>query len=379
MGKHLLLVGGGHAHLTVLANLAAYTQAGHRVTLVSPTDHHYYSGMGPGMLSGRYTPQECRFNVRAMAEKGGAAFLQGHMTALEPERQTVHLDGGQTVGYDVCSFNTGSLVPPTLPGSDRPDVFAVKPIQNLLTAKAMLTRLIEAGGKPKVLVIGGGPAGYEIAGNVCALIACGCTLDDADVSIVPGRGLLHRFPEAVRRLAYRSLARRGIKIFDGLSVTHLDDGHAVLSDGLRVPYDVAFLAAGVAPQPDMSRFGLTVGPRGGMLVNEFLQSSSHPDLFGGGDCIAFAPQPLDKVGVYPVRQNPVLHHNLLAALDGRSLTPFTDVQGGYLLVFNSGDGRGIVHKGGMTFEGRTAFWLKDRIDRAFMRRFQLSGELAEEA
>ena len=379
MGKHLLLVGGGHAHLTVLANLAAYAQAGHRVTLVSPTDYHYYSGMGPGMLSGRYTPQECRFNVRAMAENGGATFLRGHMTALEPQRQTVLLDGGQAVGYDVCSFNTGSLVPPVLPGSDRPHVFAVKPIQNLLAAKAMLTRLIEAGSTPKVLVVGGGPAGYEIAGNACALTTCGCSPGDADVSIVPGRGLLHRFPETVRRLAYRCLARRGIKIFDGLSVTRFDDGHAVLSDGLRVPYDVAFLAAGVWPQPDMSRFGLAVGPQGGMLVNTFLQSSSHPDLFGGGDCIAFAPHPLDKVGVYPVRQNPVLQHNLLAALDGRPLAPFTGVKGGYLLAFNSGDGRGIVHKGWLTFEGRWAFWLKDRIDRAFMRRFQLSGELAEEA
>lgn len=365
--------------MTVLANLAAYAEAGHRVTLVAPADHHYYSGMGPGMLAGRYTPQECRFNVRAMAEKGGAKFFRGQMTALEPQRQTVRLDCDRAVGYDVCSFNTGSLVPPILPGSDRPDVFAVKPIVNLLAAKAMLTRMMQAGGKPKVLVIGGGPAGYEIAGNVCTLIACGCSLEEADVSIAPGRGLLHRFPEAVRRLAYRSLSRRGIKIFDGLTATHLDEGLATLSDGLRVPYDVAFLAAGVAPQPEMSRFGLAVGPQGGMLVNEFLQSTSYPDLFGGGDCIAFAPKPLDKVGVYPVRQNPVLHHNLLAALGGLPLMAFTDTQAGYLLVFNSGDGRGIVNKGMLTFEGRTAFWLKDRIDRAFMSRFQLSGELSEEA
>lgn len=379
MGKHLLLIGGGHAHLTVLALLGDYARAGHRVTLVSPADYHYYSGMGPGMLSGFYTPQECRFNVRAMVEKGGGAFIRGRMIALEPGRRTVLLDGDRAVGYDVCSLNTGSLVPPVLPGSDRPDVFPVKPIENLLAAKAMLTRMMEAGGKPRVVVIGGGPAGYEIAGNACRLIECGCSADEADVSLVPGRGLLRRFPEAVRRRAYRSLAGRGIKIFDGLTASDLEQGTATLSDGMRVHYDVAFLAAGVAPQPEMAGFGVAIGPQGGLLVNEFLQSVSHPHLFGGGDCVAFEPGALDKVGVYPVRQNPVLHHNLSAALDGRALTPFTDTRGGYLLAFNSGDGSGIIHKGALTFSGRTAFWLKDRIDRAFMRRFQLSGELDEQA
>jgi NADH dehydrogenase FAD-containing subunit len=56
MGNHLVLVGGGHAHLTVLLHLSDYVQGGHRVTLVGPSPYHYYSGMGPGMLSGIYPP-----------------------------------------------------------------------------------------------------------------------------------------------------------------------------------------------------------------------------------------------------------------------------------------------------------------------------------
>lgn len=49
MSKHLVLVGGGHAHMTVMLNLADYISRGHRVTLVSPSPYHYYSGMGPGL------------------------------------------------------------------------------------------------------------------------------------------------------------------------------------------------------------------------------------------------------------------------------------------------------------------------------------------
>jgi NADH dehydrogenase FAD-containing subunit len=74
-----------------------------------------------------------------------------------------------------------------------------------------------------------------------------------------------------------------------------------------------------------------------------------------------------------VRQNPVLLHNLLAALEGRELKVF-EPQADYLLIFNLGDGRGIFHRRGWVWDGRPAFWLKDRIDRRFMRKFQLAGE-----
>uniref|UniRef100_A0A7C4EMF1 Pyridine nucleotide-disulfide oxidoreductase n=1 Tax=Fundidesulfovibrio putealis TaxID=270496 RepID=A0A7C4EMF1_9BACT len=377
MGKHLLLLGGGHAHLTVLANLASYIDAGHRVTLVAPADYHYYSGMGPGMLSGHYRPQECRFHVRKLAERGGAVFIRSRAVRVEPDRNVVHLENGMAVGYDVCSCNTGSLVPPRLAGAGQKHVFPVKPIENLLAARQYLLDIVEREGRsPRVLVVGGGPAGVELAGNVCQLISCGCT-ETPNVSVAPGRGLLPRAPEKVRRLAYRVLAARGVRIFDGHTAARVDQDTAYLSGDLRVPCDAVLLAAGVVPQPDWSHFGLAAGPKGGLLVNRNLQSVSHPNVFGGGDCISFQPGELDKVGVYPVRQNPVLHHNLMAALDGRKPQPFTQTQGGYLLVLNCGDGRGILHKGWLCFEGRAAFWIKDYIDRKFMKMFQLCGEAAE--
>jgi NADH dehydrogenase FAD-containing subunit len=50
----LVLVGGGHAHLHVLADLAARPLSGVDVTLVSPSARHHYSGMVPGFLQGVY-------------------------------------------------------------------------------------------------------------------------------------------------------------------------------------------------------------------------------------------------------------------------------------------------------------------------------------
>jgi NADH dehydrogenase FAD-containing subunit len=126
---------------------------------------------------------------------------------------------------------------------------------------------------------------------------------------------------------------------------------------------------GVKPSPIFTDSGIATGPDGGLRVNRFLQSIQHPDIFGGGDCIYFQDQPLDKVGVYAVRENPVLFHNLMARLEGRDLIPF-DPGGDYLLIFNLGGGIGVLKKRWLEFGGRPAFVVKDYIDRKFMRKFQ---------
>ena len=77
MKKHLVLAGGGHAHMVVLANLPTIVDQGHRVTVIGPSDHHYYSGMGPGMLGGTYRPEQVRFATRLVVEKFGGTFCPG--------------------------------------------------------------------------------------------------------------------------------------------------------------------------------------------------------------------------------------------------------------------------------------------------------------
>jgi hypothetical protein len=88
------------------------------------------------------------------------------------------------------------------------------------------------------------------------------------------------------------------------------------------------------------------------------------------------PGPLDKVGVYAVREDPVLFHDLLAALDGGRIRRF-EPAGDYLLTFNPGDGRAIFWKKQFAVNLRLAFWLKDYVDRRFMRKFRISSELEE--
>jgi NADH dehydrogenase FAD-containing subunit len=375
MGKHLVLVGGGHAHLTCLKMLSHFVERGHQVTLISPDAYHYYSGMGPGMLAGTYSPQEIRFNVRSMAESAGGEFVSGAVTQIDCQARLLSLASGEKIAFDVVSFNTGSSIPlDSVNINNHEYVFPVKPIINLLQAQQAILDLVKDG-KLSILVAGGGPAGLEIAGNVWRLIQD--QGGESLITLLAGKKLMGSFPDKVRRLAFKSFQPRKIEVIEGAHLSSLENGYARLDDGREIAVDIALLALGVKPTSLFSDSGMATGDDGGMLVNEYLHAIAHPNIFGGGDCISFQGKSLDKVGVYAVRQNPILYHNLLASLDGQDLKPFHP-QDDYLLIFNLGDGTGIFRRKNWVLNGRLAFYLKDYIDRKFMEKFQISGERHEQ-
>jgi len=366
MNKHLVLVGGGHAHMVTLKNLHSFIDKGYEVTVIGPSHYHYYSGMGPGMLSRTYSPDDIRFATEHVVTKQGGNFVHDKAVKIDALNRAVFLENGDPVSYDVLSCNAGSYVPWDKVTGDRTDIFSVKPIETLFAAQKRIVQLI---GQKKISIgiVGGGPSSLEIAGNIWRLAKDNGKFQPT-IQIFAGSELMSRFHEKIRKMAYRSLRKRNISIIEHDYAKEVSSGQIVLESGNHYPVDIIFLAVGVRPVTIFKDSGLPTGPDNGLLVNKFLQSVKHPEIFGGGDCIYFQDQPLDKVGVYAVRENPVLFHNLMATLEGGELQEFTP-GGSYLLIFNLGDGRGILGKNSLMFDGRLAFMVKDYIDRKFMREF----------
>jgi NADH dehydrogenase FAD-containing subunit len=367
MTKHLVLVGGGHAHMVTLANINAFVGKGHRVTVIGPSEYHYYSGMGPGMLGGTYGPADIRFATKHVVEKQGGVFVLGKAVRVKPVEKQIQLESGETVSYDLVSFNAGSYVPRLNLSEDTENIYSVKPIERLMEAQARIKELISQK-SITIGILGGGPSSAEIAGNIWQLTSKHGK-NRPRVKIFAGRGLMTRFPKGVRTRVEESLRSRGVEIHSNGYVRTIESDGVILESGERCDLDFIFLAMGVRPNAIFERSGIPMGPDGGMLVNSYLQSPAYPEMFGGGDCIYFQDHPLDKVGVYAVRQNPVLFNNLMSALEGEPLQVFNP-GGDYLLVFNVGGGKGVLRKGWLTFSGRLAFVIKDYIDRRFIKKFQ---------
>jgi len=219
-----------------------------------------------------------------------------------------------------------------------------------------------------ISIVGGGPSSAEVAGNVWQL-AKQMNKHMPDIHIFAGKKFMAKFPESIRLRIISTLTKRGIQIFETGYVQKITSNEICIESGERFSTDFIFMALGVKPSAIFEASGLPVGPDKALLVNKYLQSEKYPEIFGGGDCIYFNQQPLDKVGVYAVRQNPVLLHNLMAALKEESLEPF-DPGPDYLLIFNIGGGCGVLKKKWLVFAGKLAFIIKDYIDRKFMNKFQ---------
>ena len=376
MGKHLVLVGGGHAHLTSLKALLTFKNRGHQVTLISLSPYHYYSGMGPGLLSGIYQPWEVRFHVKRLAENQGATFIKDKVIKIDPDQKLLLLSSGETVTYDVVSFNTGSEVPmESLTTSPEENVMPVKPIINLLKIRRFLIEAIKENKVMNLVVIGGGPAGTEISANLWRLFQE--NRGKGKITLLGGRRLLGDAPDKVRSLVLNSLVDRGVTVIEGTYAKAIDSGVVTLSDGRKVFFDVALVAIGTRPPSLFRDSGLPTSADGGLLVNAHLQCVRYADIFGGGDCVSLEGQSLARVGVYAVRENPILYHNLLAALEGGNMLTF-EPQKFFLLILNMGNGQGIFWKKNWVWKSRLAFLFKNYIDRKFMRKFQTSGELNEQ-
>lgn len=364
--SRLVFVGAGHASLFTLARLSDFIRQGVSVTVISSSPF-WYSGMGPGLLSGQYEAAEASVDVCAMVEAGGGSFIEEHAVTIDTAQRQVVTKAGHEIAYDVLCLNVGSVVSQGTAQTDSDWQFSVKPVSQFLALRNRLLSLA-AERSVRLLIVGGGPAGCEAATNAHAL----CTRHGLKIEIkivTAADCLLADFPARATERMTSWCRQNGIMVDTNRRLSHCEDRSALFEDGSLEQIDLAVLATGIRPPDLLAQSDLATDAQGALLVDEHLQSVSHPGVFGGGDCICFQPRPLDRVGVYAVHEGPVLYANLRATLEGGRMKPFSPRRR-YLLILNLGNRVGLLVRGTFVASGKMMFRLKQWLDRHFIRQFQ---------
>ncbi len=377
----IVLAGAGHCHAEVLRRSKLFTSRGHSVTVISPDLDHVYSGMAPGLLAGSWSRRDASLPVAELARRGGVEFIQDRVTGLDPAGKAIRCRDHSPIRYDVLSVNLGSET--TLPASSETRMWPSKPVRSLVDAAARLESLLRertSGADPvEVAVVGGGFSGIELAANAASF------LGDRGVVTIYTRALapsLTDHPPCMRYVR-RALDRLGIRVREGVRV-----------DPTTLVADVVLVATGITPPAVLREFNVPLAPDGALPVDRFLRVSGEEDVFAVGDCATFLPVPLPRVGVFAVRQQPVLIHNLLARAEAlreagglenndtvSSLTGHQashsdhglisfQATGPYLRGMNLGPRRGLLFRGRWVLTGAPAWHLKALIDRGFIRRYR---------
>lgn len=370
--RRLVLLGAGHAHVLALREFMRAPPPDTQITLITREILAPYSGMLPGVVAGHYAPREALIDTGPLARALGATLLQDEVVALDPMRRLVFCASGMEVAYDLLSIDTGSRPHmETVPGA-RDHAVPVKPIDGFLERSSDLDDLFRKHDhRLNVAVVGGGAGGTELAFAInhrlrkLAQLETG-NADNVCVTLVTGsHGLLPGFSTSFRTRVLQALSTRQVQLRADVRVTRIDASQLELDDGAMLPADKVFWATQAAPGTWIAKSGVATDDGGFLKVLASLRSSSHPEIFGAGDTIAFGPRNLPKSGVYAVRQGPVLADNLRRLLDGRDTQDYVP-QTSVLYLLSTGDKHAIASWKGTQVAGKWCWFWKDWIDRKFV-------------
>jgi len=190
------------------------------------------------------------------------------------------LDSGNEYeeSYDKLLLAPGAApLRPPIPGIDLPGIFTLRNLQDMDRIKATVDR-----GVKQAVVVGAGFIGLELVENFVQRGIVTTVVELQDQVLPP-------FDKEMTTPILEALAAKGVTVLLGQSADGFEEapgGLVVrLKSGQRLPAQLVILGVGVRPENKLAvDAGLEVGPRGGIRVNEYLQTSD-PDIYAVGDAI----------------------------------------------------------------------------------------------
>lgn len=327
MTTTVAVIGGGYGGTTVAKALDAFAD----VVLVEPREDfvHHVAALR-GLVDPEWTDR-LFYPYDRLLERGTVV----RDRAASVDENGITLGSGERLTPDFVVLATGSAYP--FPAKiDFQDSAAAK-------AKIHATRE-ELAGAEKVLLLGAGPVGLELAGEIKAV------WPDKAVTIVdPAEGILPGFPDEFRSEVRRQLDELGVELLLGTSLTEApvsEPGQAKtftasLSSGGEVTADLWFQCFGGAPHTAYLGGGLAAArnPQNGQVeVTAELRLPGRERVFALGDITAL---PEAKLAKSAGDHAEVVAANIRALIEGGELRTYTP--GGPMISLPLGPSGGATY------------------------------------
>ncbi len=294
----VLVLGAGFGGLTFCQALAC---AKADITLVDRQNHHLFQPLLYQVATAGLSAPEIAQPVRSILRKQrNVTVLLDDITGFDLARREVRLERA-VLSYDYLVLALGSVV--SFFGHPEWARFAhgLKSLDDALQIRRdvlLAFERAENGATPAerdrlmtIIVVGGGPAGVELAGAFAELAQRVLKRDfrridpgQAHVILLEaGPRLLPQFSPRLSIKAAAQLARLGVEVRTNAKVENLAQGVIELSDGRQIQGANIIWAAGVAANPLTQKLGVELDRSGRVRVNSDLSLPGHPEVFAIGD------------------------------------------------------------------------------------------------
>ncbi|MBQ5760704.1 MAG: FAD-dependent oxidoreductase, partial [Clostridia bacterium] len=221
--------------------------------------------------------------------------VKSEVTAIDPAAKTVsvtNLATGETYteSYDKLVLSPGAkAVMPPIPGAKEGNIFTLRTVEDTFRIKEYTVAH-----QPKsAVVVGGGFIGLEMAENLMELGLKVTLVEQLDQVMSPVD-----FDMAQEIHAY--LRKKGMELLLSSGVTAFEHGEQItvsVKDHDPISCDMVIMAVGVAPDSTLAKdAGLELGVRGGIVVDEHMQTSC-PDIYAVGDAVIIKHRVTGKDGL----------------------------------------------------------------------------------
>ena len=179
--------------------------------------------------------------------------------------------------YDKLVLSPGAEpLRPAIEGIDSDKIFTLRSVPDTDKIKTYIQRRKVK----RAVIVGGGFIGLEMAENLYMAGAEVFIVEMADQVMAP-------VDYSMAAIVHQHLLSKGIHLMLGNGVTRFEDRDeelcVSLSDGKQLVADMALLSIGIRPENQLAKSaGLQLGERGGIVVNDYMQTSD-PDIYALGD------------------------------------------------------------------------------------------------
>jgi NADH dehydrogenase len=376
--RRVVIVGGGFGGLAAARKLR---HADVDVTLVDRMNHHLFQPLLYQVAAGALSPSDCASPIRpALKRSSNTGVLMAEVTDVDAERRQVVLDRGDRLDYDslivACGAQTSYF------GNDewRDVTYGLKTVADAIDLRKRFYGAFEAAERTDdpderaelltFVVVGGGPTGVEIAGELAitarAIQPHFRRIDRSGARVIlldAGDRLVAAFSERLSGKVARQLAELGVIVREGARATAIDERGVTIEVGgatERINTRMVIWAAGVHAVPLTEALATATGAsidRGGRIeVTPDLTVPGHPEISVVGDVASLAGpggKPLPGLATVAIQQ---AHHVADAIGEGRpgASTPFRYLDKGALAVV--GRGKAVCEIRGLQLWGRPAFF-----------------------
>jgi NAD(P)H-nitrite reductase large subunit len=303
---HVIIIGGGPAAINAIETLRTFEHGAASITLIS--DEPAYARMAlPYWLSGQIPREHTLIADEAYYQRLGVTPRLGvRVTAIDPHQNTLRLDDGTTLHFDKLLIATGSRpIGLPVPGADLP---GVQPLWTLAHTQRVLETA--GGGTPRTVMIGSGFIGFIML-NAMYKKGWPLTVVEREAHVLP------RLLDATgARIVAHWLGQKGVDLHCGTGVQAIHDSRGAkvveLDNGARLDADLVIMATGVRPNIELAEAAGIQTAKGGILVNDHLQTS-FPHIYAAGDVACGPVYYSDTPEIHAIQPTAVEHGRVAGA------------------------------------------------------------------